>query len=406
MKKALRIAWKDLLIKARDPLSFVILLVVPLALILVLGLALAPTFRGQPFSITLVVVDQDRGELSRILQEEVFQGEALKDSFRLQGAPSPEEARQRVLRGQVTAALIIPEGFTALVYEGRSTSLEVISSTDAPLRGQIVKSIAEGFVTEILTRGAMAEVAAAELLSRGLITPEEISPLVQSWLPQLEQTRSLVTLGQQTEQSTQSSLPGAMGYYAISMSVMYVLFSANEGGRSLLQERRTGTINRLLSAPLSRSTILSGKILGVCFLALAQFLLVILVATLAYGVRWTDSPLGFVLMIACTVGCMSGLGVLLCSVFKTEAQAGAIGPAVAMILTFLAGGMFVFGQVPPWMNAVMHISPVRWAMDGFLQLMNGRGVTAVLLPAGVLVAMGVAFLLVGVLRLWRWQDVA
>jgi ABC-2 type transport system permease protein len=372
----------------------------------VLGLALAPAFRGQPFSITLVVVDQDRGELSRILQEEVFQGEALKDSFRLQGAPSPEEARQRVLRGQVTAALIIPEGFTALVYEGRSTSLEVISSTDAPLRGQIVKSIAEGFVTEILTRGAMAEVAAAELLSRGLITPEEISPLVQSWLPQLEQTRSLVTLGQQTEQSTQSSLPGAMGYYAISMSVMYVLFSANEGGRSLLQERRTGTINRLLSAPLSRSTILSGKILGVCFLALAQFLLVILVATLAYGVRWTDSPLGFVLMIACTVGCMSGLGVLLCSVFKTEAQAGAIGPAVAMILTFLAGGMFVFGQVPPWMNAVMHISPVRWAMDGFLELMNGRGVTAVLLPAGVLVAMGVAFLLVGVLRLWRWQDVA
>jgi ABC-type multidrug transport system permease subunit len=100
------------------------------------------------------------------------------------------------------------------------------------------------------------------------------------------------------------------------------------------------------------------------------------------------------------------LGVLLCSVFKTEAQAGAIGPAVAMILTFLAGGMFVFGQVSPWMNAVMHISPVRWAMDGFLELMNGRGVTAVLLPAGVLVAMGAAFLLVGVLRLRRWQDVA
>jgi len=408
MRKALAIAWKDILVLSRDFVSFILLLAMPLLLILVLGTAFGGMFvsNAAPFQITLAFVDQDNGEMARLLRDEVLQGPDLKEMIRLRAFASPDEARQAVRAGNAEAALIVPSGFSRAVMGESESGLEVLANPDSTIKAGVIRSIAEAFTTEVMARGAMVRLTLTELLSRNLIQPQEATATAARWVPELQSLQSQIKIQREQAVTPGAQLPGAMAYYSISMGVMYVLFAANTAGGSILTERRTRTLLRLFSAPLERRTVLVGKLLGVFLLALIQFLLVVAFTALAYRVSWGSSIPGLALMILATVFCLAGLSALLASLYRSESQAAAIGPAVALLLTFLAGGMWVFTGGPQWLDILSHASPVRWSIDGFLTLMLGGGLAQILLPIGVLLGLGAVFFGIGFLRIRKSYDVA
>ncbi len=71
MRKIFLIGIKDVKIRARDSSSFIMLLAMPLLLILVLGMVFQPLWTSTPFTIEIAVLDEDGGEFSKILLEEV-----------------------------------------------------------------------------------------------------------------------------------------------------------------------------------------------------------------------------------------------------------------------------------------------------------------------------------------------
>jgi ABC-2 type transport system permease protein len=168
---------------------------------------------------------------------------------------------------------------------------------------------------------------------------------------------------------------------------------------SIVHERTTGTYQRLRIGPISQADILAGKGLA-CFLTCASVIvLLVLLGKLVFKVP-IDSPALFVVGAVCTCLCFVGLMMLVSTLGKTEQSVGGAGWASLMILAMFGGGMIPLAFMPAWMQSVSHLSPIKWgivALEG--GIWRDFTVPEMLLPCGILVALGSIFFALGVLML-------
>jgi ABC-2 type transport system permease protein len=144
---------------------------------------------------------------------------------------------------------------------------------------------------------------------------------------------------------------------------MGVLFNAMFGAMSIIWDREFGFLREILVAPIDRSAVALGKILGSATLATVQGI-VLLVLTPLIGVRLTPLaileviPLTFVLAFA-----MSGLGVAIASRMESIQGFQFIGNFLLQPMFFLSGALFPIVGLPGWMTVLTRIDPVAYGVD-------------------------------------------
>ncbi len=399
MRKIFLIGIKDVKIRARDPSSFIMLLVMPLILILVLGMVFQPLWTSTPFTIDVAVLDEDGGEFSKILLEEVFGSEQLKDMIKIKYVESKEEIIKEVNEGKIAAGIIIGESFSPAILRGEDAQIKILGDPEQAIKAGVIKNIVEAFTLEVLKRRIILGTSIGILVAENLINPAEIQQLIPVWLPEIENMDELIQIDKKIEKKMAKN-PLAMEYYAVGMGIMYILFATNAGAETIFQERRNKTLERIKVAPVSEREILGGKLFGIFLIALLQFVMIVFFTRIFYRVNWGNSLLGIIIMILSSVLAFSGLSTFFASLTNSEEQIGNIGPALAMIFGFMGGGMWPAFLFPDWLNMVSKFTPNRWAIDGFLKLMYQEGGIISILPE-VLVLLGMAtiFFSLGVFRL-------
>jgi ABC-2 type transport system permease protein len=111
---------------------------------------------------------------------------------------------------------------------------------------------------------------------------------------------------------------------------------------------------------------------------------------------------GLVLAIVCAAFCYTGLMMALAGFGKTEKAVSGSAAAVFMPLAMIGGGMIPLAFMPAWMLPVSNISPTKWnilALEG--AIWRGNSLVEMLLPCGVLLAIGAAGFWLGVRFLSR-----
>jgi ABC-2 type transport system permease protein len=399
MRKIFLIGVKDVKIRARDLSSFIMLLVMPLVIILLLGIVFQPLWTSTPFTIDIAVLNEDNGEFSKILLEEIFGSEQLKDMVKIKYVESEEEIINKVNEGKIAAGVIIGEEFSQAIIAGENTRIKVLGDPEQTIKAGVVKNIVEAFTLEVLKRRIILGTSIGILVAKNLINPAEIQQLIPVWLSEIENMKNFILMDKKTEKRMDKN-PLAMEYYAVGMGVMYILFATNAGAETIFQERRNKTLERIKVAPVSEREILGGKLLGIFLIALLQFVIIVFFTRIFFRVNWGDSLLGIIIMILSSVLAFSGLSVFFASLTKSEEQIGNIGPALAMICGFLGGGMWPAFAFPDWLNMVSKFTPNRWAIDGFLKLMyQGGGVVSIFPEVLVLLSMAAVFFSLGVFGL-------
>ena len=399
MRKIFLIGIKDVKIRSRDPSSFIMLLVMPLVLILVLGMVFQPLWTSTPFTIDIAVLDEDGGEFSKILLEEVFGSGQLKDMIKIKYVESKEEIIKEVNEGKIAAGVIIGNGFSRTILAGEDTRIKILGDPEQAIKAGVIKNIVEAFTLEVLKRNIILGTSIGILVSENLINSAEIQQLIPVWLSEIENMDELIQIDKKTEKRMAKN-PLAMEYYAVGMGIMYILFATNAGAETIFQERRNKTLERIKVAPISEREILGGKLFGIFLIALLQFVMIVFFTRIFYRVNWGDSLLGIIIMILSSVLAFSGLSTFFASLTKSEEQIGNIGPALAMIFGFLGGGMWPAFAFPDWLNMVSKFTPNRWAIDGFLKLMYQEGGVVLIIPEVlVLLGMAITFFSLGVFRL-------
>jgi ABC-type Na+ efflux pump permease subunit len=187
-----------------------------------------------------------------------------------------------------------------------------------------------------------------------------------------------------------------------SYTVMFSYFLVLTIGWLFVAERRQGTLKRLCAAPILRVEILLGKLAPCFLLSVGQGLLLLLAGRLIFQLNWGTEPLWLIPVVLSTSLAATGMGMLVASVAKTEAQVAIYGSLLVLVLAGLSGALMGNrALMPEIMQKVSRATPLAWSLDAYLQLIANPqpelGVVA--LACGVLTLFGAGFLALA----WRWM---
>ncbi|MDX1385192.1 MAG: ABC transporter permease, partial [Thermoanaerobaculia bacterium] len=188
-------------------------------------------------------------------------------------------------------------------------------------------------------------------------------------------------------------------YTAPSNVVLFVMINGFVASIGIVAQRRSGMSRRLLATPARTWELFLMLAVGPAQRMVVQAVFLIGITALAFGVPWGDA-LGVALVTLGLVAVGVSLVFLMGTIFRTEEQAGSVGPLLGIVLGMLGGCMWPLEVVPPLMKQIGLLSPAAWAMDGYLALIFGRVGAGAILPAvGGLLGMATAFTALGIVRL-------
>ena len=394
----LDIGLKDVRITARDRGALGILLGMPMILIVILGSALG-SISSNVSQIPIAIVNQDKGSVGGKVTDGFFTDKSLVKLFAAQRVSSAEDAVAAVQRGDLAGALVVPADLTRRLDSGRPSTLTVYVDPGRQVSATVFRTVAQALSTRV-SAASIAARTSAFYVSSVPAGPGFVYGVIGQAVSSASATDALSHVGMAESTAAQGVQVPTLSYYAAAMSVMFLLFGSMFGAFSLVRERDTWTLPRMLTTPATKVDIVGGKTFGVFFIGLAQFG-VLFVFTNLIGVRWGNLAVVWLLAIA-TVLAASGLAVLIASLGRTVRAVSGFAQIFIQFMAAVGGSFIPVSQFPAWLQPLHYFSVNGWAIDGMLVAMRGGGVLSVLPSIGALLAMAVAFFSLGAWRL-RWE---
>lgn len=166
----------------------------------------------------------------------------------------------------------------------------------------------------------------------------------------------------------QTTLGASLGYNYLTFVFLGVfaqtLFQSTALGIvSLLEDRENDFTQEMFIAPISRYSLVFGKILGESLVSFAQVMVIVAFGSLI-GVQlpWTTLPdLCFVALMTCLLG--GAFGLLLLTTVGNQRAANQIFPFLVIPQLILAGVFTPLKGLPPALTLASSITPLRYAVD-------------------------------------------
>ena len=170
---------------------------------------------------------------------------------------------------------------------------------------------------------------------------------------------------------------------------------------TMLRERTTGTLERLMTLPISKLDLLLGYGLAFALVATVQALITSIVA---FGLLGLDVEGSVAVVVAFAVlNALLGmsLGLFASAFAKTEFQAVQFMPAFVLPQFLLCGLLVPRNQMAPLLEWISYALPLTWAVDGLQRAVDGGDTGRILLDAAIVVGVTVLALGLGAATLRR-----
>jgi len=409
--RLMAIAVKELLVFFKDPSAVALTFLMPLMFIVVMSVALGRLFgndEGQPLQI--IAVDGDEGPhaeavIKALNRLESFTVETSYDGEHL----TAERARTLVRDGRRGVAIIFPAQFSSVLErppreQGDEVTVELI--VDPALSLQFVDPVhatVVGLIRErafsIIVPAVLEDLNESSDAEEGRGGGRALSVFSGAAIDHLQQ-RARVELvyaaGDDIGGLPDTYQQNVPGYTIFGVFWIVALLSG-----SIVRERQEGTFKRLKAAPLSRWTVLGGKMLPYLGINLLQVAIMLGASHLIFDMDLGPSVAGLVIVsfgAACTA---TALGVLVATVVQTDAQAGSLSTLLLLTLSALGGCFVPRFIMPEWLRSAGLVTPQAWALEAYQDLLvRGQGLSEVLPEAGVLLLFAGAFFTAGI---WRFR---
>jgi len=410
LTRIVAIAWKDLRSTMRNVPALAMMLLAPLALAALLGFAFGG---GQSFSIAatkVAVANADTGaagpvENAGAVVAGVLKSPALKGILAVSDKPSAAAARTSVDDGKSAAAVIIPADFSGVIVGISSTRPKTFIEVYENPTQQIGGAITESVVGQALLgfNGARAAAVAAGGLATANGNGASAGTLAQKAAAKYIQDGgaaagvSITRRAPRLPGGTATKDVGVTGTILAGMMIFFMFFGADNVARTILAEDRAGTLPRLFTTPTPRQTILSGKFSSVFVTVTVQAVILLVAGRFIFSIDWgrLDAVAALTLVAAAVA---SGLALLVISLVRTPAQAGAIGAGVYLVLALLGGNFTGSAAAGGTYAGIQKLTPNGWLLQGWDAIMRGGGLADIVLNLLVPLVFAVAFFAVAVLR--------
>jgi ABC-2 type transport system permease protein len=374
----------------RDERTLGLVFVVPIIVTALLGWVLGDQ---KDVKVQVLVVNQAGAAGQRIVDAMAAAANTANNGTGVGSADTEDAAVAAIRDGKAHVALIIPSTLLADVVAGRPPIITVIS---------------EG--TDPASEGARFAKLQALLASVGqaLAPPGSQAVLV----PTIERKTVYLSPGANTVDVLAPVFLGYFGYFFVFLLT----------GISFLRERIGGTLERLLATPVTRGEIVLGYSLGFGLFATLQVIVLTLFIlnaiavpsigpipafTIGLGVSSAGSPvLAFVIAVLLALGAVN-LGIFLSTFARTELQVIQFIPLVIVPQGLLGGIFWPIDRLPDVLQAVAHVLPMTYAVDGLREVMlKGADLSSRAVQLDLLVLAGIAIFFVALATATIKREVA
>jgi ABC-2 type transport system permease protein len=366
----LLIAGKDLRLRIRDRSVFIIGVIVPFALALVFSLILGDAGDG-PIALSFAVVDEDESSIAARFVD-ALEGIDSDGLAELTILDDESAARSGVTGGDFGAAFVVPAGFGAAVEAGSTATVTVLGNVDSPTSVAIAQAIANTFAANIEGVRLVAATATregADVASAIAATQSETPALALADVDAADRQLDLST------------------FFVAGMAVFFLFFTVQFGVTSLLEEKREGTMARLLAAPIDRWSIVGAKATVSFVLGIVSMTVLIVASTLLLDAEW-GNPVAVALLVVSGVVSALGIMAVVAAFARTPEGAGNLQSVIAVGLGMLGGIFFPTPLGDGVLSWLAMLTPHRWFMTGLGDLAGGGGIPVVLPSVAALLAFG------------------
>ncbi|MEB2283471.1 MAG: hypothetical protein B6D46_06855 [Polyangiaceae bacterium UTPRO1] len=234
------------------------------------------------------------------------------------------------------------------------------------------------------------------------LTPPTVPALPALRMPPLSAFPAIVLPG--TIAVAERSTAGARGQansfgrnvlgIGITFLLLGMLLGASLG---LVDEQDWGTLARLRTMPAPLDVTLLAKLLTRCAVGGVQMISFLIVGRIFFGISLGAEPWALALPTAGIVFAGATLGLVGAGLAHSRAAALLLGVIVTVVMAAVGGCWWPLDLEPHWMQRLALAFPTTWAMAAYDDLMIRRQpLGAALVPTGVLLAHGLAYLCVGI----------
>jgi ABC-2 type transport system permease protein len=361
MQRIAAIALHDLKLTLADRGAVMWMFLLPLVFATFFGLVMGGgSSSPSDATASLTVVDNDGGVVARSLIADL-EGAGLA----IEELTSDErEASEAVVR-----TLVIPEGFSEGVLSGTQQTLRLEKE---PGTSEEAALVVQARTLAAITKQLGRVVQAADGLEEGGVVSEQAYTDVMVAEDLVRVESSFAGEATVAPDGFAQSIPG--------MSVMFVMLVAlTYGAATVSSERAGGQLRRLVTAPVTRSQIVAGKIGGRFVTAALQITVLILVGIAAnrfLDVEIGDHPFQMWVVLLLFGLVVAPLGVALGSWFKDPDRAANIGVMATMAMAAFGGCWWPIEVVSKPLKMTALAIPSGWAMNALHGLISfGRDLT-------------------------------
>jgi ABC-2 type transport system permease protein len=336
-RRVLAVARKEVLHIRRDPRSLGMAVAIPVLLLFLFGYALTLDVDNVP----MAVWDQSGTPESRDLVSR-FDGSRYFDVR--SGAGGYPGIERAILERRIMAALVIPRDFASRLAASPPAPVQLLLDGSDANTATIALGYAEG-VAQAYSR----EYAARRAADLGIAAlPEPLEMRSRVWFNEDLQSRNYI-------------VPGLI---AVIMMVIAALLTS----LTVAREWEQGTMEQLISTPVTGRELIAGKLLPYFALGMIDVALAVVMGKYLFQVPLRGSVvLLFVSSSVFLVGALS-MGML----FSVVARSQLLASQLAMMITFLpafllSGFVFPIGNMPKPIQVATHVISARY----FVSLLRG-----------------------------------
>ena len=395
MKRIFDITLKDLMQIVRNRMTFLFLLIMPIGFTLLFGLAFGGAGKTSDSRLPVGFLDRDGAAISTQLQT------LLADStvIRLDTTPGRSETDLADLVGsnKLAAAVVIPSGYSQSLRNSSPLKLGFYADPS-----QVSSATVESELL-VATNRLVGAVRTAGIAAKMTDNPAAFNPALAQALSAWKNPPIKVSVTSSVSSKPQDQKILSLAQSSPAMMIQFAIAGLLTAATVIVNERKTRSLQRLLTTSASRFQILLGHYLAIFSIIFVQFLLLMLFGQFLH-VDYLRLPLATLLVAILTAVCIAALGLLIGVLAKSDEQAIVFSLIPMFVLSGLGGAWVPLEYTGSAFQAIGHVSPVAWAMDGFKNITaRGLGFSSVLLPCAAL--FGYALLFFG-LALWRFQRVS
>ncbi len=349
---------KEILQVVRDPSSLLIAFLLPVVLLAVNGYGVSLDARHMRLAVVMQAPAEDTRELIQALAASPYLAPVA--------AASTAQGEQLLLAGEVRGVLVLREDFSA----------RLMRPLRWPARAQLLANATDPNTARILegyVQGALAAWAGGRAQEKRVPLPGGISLEHRYWFnPELRSADFIV--------------PGMVAFV---MSMVGTLLTALVVAR----EWERGTMESMLASPARMGEMIAARLICYYGLGMLGMVVSVLMAIEVFAVPFRGSLLVLGAAASLFLLFALALGLFISTLARSQFVAAQVAFLTTMLPALMLSGMlFDIASMPPWLQALTHVFPVRYLVSILQTIFLAGTVWALILPnlAALAIAAAVA----------------